>query len=149
MVLFRSSSTSLEMQHRHEVLRIQAWGTDSVRVRAAQHRIPEQSHGALEDPPASGVGPTITVGDSHATLVQGELTVDVDFDRAAAYPEPLVTFSRTSSGAELLAEEREHFWMPGARVFIGNRSGAYEIHQQFKAYDGEKLSGMGIGRAHV
>ena len=143
MVLFRSSSTSLEMQHRHEVLRIQAWGTDSVRVRAAQHRIPEQSHGALEDPPASGAGPTITVGDSHATLVQGELTVDVDFDRAAAYPEPLVTFSRTSSGAELLAEEREHFWMPGARVFIGNRSGAYEIHQQFKAYDGEKLSGMG------
>jgi alpha-D-xyloside xylohydrolase len=143
MVLFRSSSTSLEMQHRHEVLRIQAWGKDSVRVRAAQHRIPEQSHGALEDPPASGAGPTITVGDSHATLVQGELTVDVDFDRAAAYPEPLVTFSRTSSGAELLAEEREHFWMPGARVFIGNRSGAYEIHQQFKAYDGEKLSGMG------
>ena len=143
MVVFRPSDTGLEIQHRHEVLRIQAWGTDSVRVRAAQHRIPEQSYGALEVPPVSGAEPTITVGDNHATLVQGELTVDVDFDRGAAYPEPLVTFSRTSSGAELLAEEREHFWMPGARVFNGNRSGAYEIYQQFKAYDGEKLSGMG------
>ena len=33
--------------------------------------------------------------------------------------------------------------MPGARVFAGNRSGAYEIHQQFAAYDGERLYGLG------
>jgi alpha-D-xyloside xylohydrolase len=143
MALFGSTSTSLEIQHRHEVLRIQAWGTDSVRVRAAQHRIPSESNGALDTPPASDTDPIIKLEDNHATLVQGELTVDVDFDRTAAYPEPLLTFSRTSSGAELLAEAPEHFWMPGARVFSGNRSGAYEIHQQFKAYDGEKLSGMG------
>lgn len=143
MVLFDSTGGRLEMQHRHEVLRIEAWGTDSVRVRAAQHRIPSESHGALDAAPASSDAPTITIGDSHATLVHGEITVDVDVDLGAAYPEPLLTFSRTSTGAELLAEDREHFWMPGARVFQGNRSGAYEIHQQFKAYDGEKLSGMG------
>ena len=33
--------------------------------------------------------------------------------------------------------------MPGARVFTGNRSGAYEIHQQFAAYPGERLYGLG------
>ena len=33
--------------------------------------------------------------------------------------------------------------MPGARVFAGNRSGAYEIHQQFAAYPGERLYGLG------
>ena len=36
--------------------------------------------------------------------------------------------------------------MPGARVFAGNRSGAYEIHQQFAAYPGERLYGLGQRR---
>ena len=56
---------------------------------------------------------------------------------------PLVHFTNTSTGEELLAEEREHYWWPGARVYYGNRSGAKEIHQQFRAYDGERLYGMG------
>ena len=33
--------------------------------------------------------------------------------------------------------------MPGARVLTGHRSGAYEIHQQFAAYPGERLYGLG------
>ena len=33
--------------------------------------------------------------------------------------------------------------MPGARVFAGHRSGAYEIHQQFASYPGERLYGLG------
>ncbi|MEU0796858.1 TIM-barrel domain-containing protein [Amycolatopsis sp. NPDC005961] len=142
MVLFRSSGTALEVRHRHEVLTIVAWGHDSVRVRAAPYRIPAESHGALDRPPATEP-PVVKTSDRHAVFVHGELTVDVGFDTAAAYPEPLLTFTRTSTGAELLAERREHFWMPGARVFQGNRSGAYEIHQQFAAYPGEKLFGLG------
>ena len=38
MVSFRDINGVLEVRHRHEVIRIQAWGTDSVRVRAAQYR---------------------------------------------------------------------------------------------------------------
>jgi alpha-D-xyloside xylohydrolase len=139
---FRPLDTGLEVRHRHEVLTIEAWGADSVRVRAAPYRIPAESHGALDEPPVSDP-PVVKAGDSHATLVHGDLTVAVGFDRAAAYPEPLLTFSRTSTGDELLAERREHFWLPGARVFTGNRSGAYEVHQQFAAYDGERLYGLG------
>jgi len=139
---FQLHDAGLEVRHRHEVLTIEAWGADSVRVRAAQYRIPAESHGALDEPPATDP-PVVKIGDSQATLVHGELTVTVDFDRAAAYPEPLLTFTRTSTGDELLAERREHFWLPGARVFTGNRSGAYEVHQQFAAYDGEKLYGLG------
>ncbi len=142
MVIFHPSTTTLEVRHRHEVLTIEAWGTDSVRVRAAQYRIPSESHGALGEPPKADP-PVITVDDDSARLVHGELTVDVRFDRAAPYPEPLLTFTRTSTGAQLLAESREHFWMPGARYFQGNRSGAYEVHQQFAAYAGEKLFGLG------
>ncbi|UYQ65001.1 TIM-barrel domain-containing protein [Streptomyces peucetius] len=142
MVTFHPTATCLEVRHRHEVLTVEAWGADSVRVRAAQYRIPAESHGALGTPPPSAA-PAIDVAEDHATLVHGELTVTVRFDRAAAYPEPLLTFTRTGTGAELLAESREHFWMPGARVFLGNRSGGYEVHQQFAAHPGERLYGMG------
>ena len=144
MVTFHPSATALEVRHRHEVLRIEAWGSDSVRVRAAQHRLPVESHGALDDPPSSDRAPSIVIdSETHATFVQGDLTVKVDHNPRAAYPEPLLTFIRTSTGEELLAESREHFWMPGARHFQGNRSGAYEIHQQFAAYDDEKIYGLG------
>jgi alpha-D-xyloside xylohydrolase len=143
MVMFREADLALEVAHRHERLRIEAWGQDSVRVRAAQFRIPADSVGALEERPAGTPRPTVLIGEEDATLVNGEVTVEVSFDRGAAYPEPLLTFRRTSTGEELLAESREHFWMPGARVYLGNRSGAYEIHQQFAAYPGERIYGMG------
>lgn len=58
-------------------------------------------------------------------------------------PMPELRLLRTSTGEKLLAEEREHFWWPGARVFYGNRSGAGEIHQQFRGYPGERLYGIG------
>ncbi|SFD52473.1 glycoside hydrolase family 31 protein [Streptomyces aidingensis] len=142
MVIFRHTPDALEVRHRHEVLTIRPWGADSVRVRAARFRIPQDSPGALDEPPP-GDPPRITTAADHAVLVHGDLTVRVDFDREAAFPEPLLTFLRTGTGEELLAESREHFWLPGARVITGNRSGAGEVHQQFAAYDGERLYGMG------
>ena len=143
MALFSEVDGALEVRDAHELLRIEPWGADSVRVRAAQYRLPTESHGALEDAAPAGSLGLIDIAHDRATIVVGTLTVSVDFDRALAYPEPSIRFSRTSTGEELLAEQREHFWLPGARVFLGHRSGAYEIHQQFAAYDGEKLFGLG------
>jgi alpha-D-xyloside xylohydrolase len=142
MVSFHDDNGTLEVRHRHEVIRVQAWGADSARVRAAQHRLPAGSVGALDDAPPPGSTSRIEIAETRATLATGRLRVEVTFDTAEAYPEPLITF-RDGDGAELLAESREHFWMPGARVFTGNRSGAYEIHQQFAAYPGERLYGLG------
>jgi alpha-D-xyloside xylohydrolase len=142
MVSFSDADGVLEVRHRHEVIRIEAWGADSVRVRAAQHRIREQNEGALDEAPPAGPGGKVAIDGTRASLTNGRLRAEVDFDPAAAYPEPLITF-RDADGAELLAESREHFWMPGARVFAGNRSGAYEIHQQFAAYPDERLYGLG------
>jgi alpha-D-xyloside xylohydrolase len=142
MVSYTDDHGVLEVRHRHEVIRIQAWGADSVRVRAAQYRIPADSVGALGDTPPGDPSSQVKVEGALATLTSGRLRVEVTYDTAESYPEPLITF-RDSDGAELLAESREHFWMPGARVFTGNRSGAYEIHQQFAAYPGERLYGLG------
>jgi alpha-D-xyloside xylohydrolase len=152
MVTYRNDNGVLEVRHRHEVMRIQAWGADSVRVRVAQHRVPGGSAGALGDAPPDSPGPgpaddvaargSIELAGTNAVLTNGRLRAEVTFDTSAAYPEPLICF-RGPDGAELLAESREHFWMPGARVFAGNRSGAYELHQQFAAYPEERLYGMG------
>jgi alpha-D-xyloside xylohydrolase len=142
MVSYTDDEGVLEVRHRHEVIRIQAWGPDSVRVRAAQYRIPADSVGALGDAPPGDARSQVKVEGAFAALTSGRLRVEVTYDTAESYPEPLITF-RDSDGAELLAESREHFWMPGARVFTGNRSGAYEIHQQFAAYPGERLYGLG------
>jgi alpha-D-xyloside xylohydrolase len=142
MVSYHNADGVLEVRHRHEVIRIEAWGADSVRVRAAQYRIPDGSAGALDDAPLAGPAGDVKIEGTHASLACGRLRAEIDFDPAGAYPEPLITF-RDTDGSELLAESREHFWMPGARVFAGNRSGAHEVHQQFAAYPGERLYGLG------
>ena len=143
MATFRADGPALEIRHRHEVLRIEPWGQDSVRVRAAQFRFPTVSVGALNEVPSGTTDAIIKLEDTSALLIHGEVTVEVDFNLEHAYPEPLLTFRRTSTGEVLLSERREHFWMPGARVFQGNRAGAYEIHQQFNSHPDEKLYGMG------
>lgn len=138
---FSQDGNALVIHHRHEIIRIEPWGRDSARVRAARHRLPRHWVGALDTPPA--VDCAIDIGGEEAVLTSGALAVRVKLDRSLANPEPMISFHRAPDGAELLAEKREHPWAPGARVFHGNRAGSYEIHQQFAAHEGEKLFGMG------
>jgi alpha-D-xyloside xylohydrolase len=142
MVSFHDDDGVLEVRHRHEVIRIQAWGADSARVRVARYRIPDGSAGALGGHPPAGSAGQVQITSSRAALTSGRLRVEVTFEQAEGAPEPRITF-RDADGTELLAESRQHFWMPGARVFTGNRSGSYEIQQQFAAYPGERLYGLG------
>lgn len=143
MTLFDRDGGALQVWYRHEDIRVEAWGPDSVRLRAAQGTIPHSDIGALQEPPPGGQEPVVTIEDGAGRLVNGALTVEVRATTSDHAATPSVRFLRTDTGAELLAEEPEHFWWPGARVFYGNRSGAGEIHQQFRAYPGERLYGMG------
>ena len=142
MTLFQRLHDGLEIRNRHEVIRIQAWGRDAVRVRAAQHTIEPTDHGALEQPqPAAG--PEVTIDGNRAELTQGRIRVVATLDRSESIPDVQLAFFDTVTGRELLREQREHFWTPGPRVYLGNRAGDYELHQEFAAYDGEQLYGMG------
>ena len=143
MTVFSRDGEALEVRHQHEVIRIEPWGVDSVRVRAAQGAIPASDIGALQERPANRTQPVATIDGDAGRLVNGALTVEVRTPETDGIPMPVLRFVRTDTGDELLAEEREHFWWPGARVYYGNRSGAGEIHQQFRAYAGERLYGMG------
>ena len=57
MVSFHALDSALDVRHRHEVLRIEAWGPDSARVRAAQFRHPAENAGALPPEPPVGKAP--------------------------------------------------------------------------------------------
>lgn len=142
MTIFSQDGTAVEVRHLHELLRIEAWGNDGVRVRAAQGKLPSVP-GALDAPPVCNRPVDVSIDTDRAVLINGALTVEVWLPQTDGIAMPLIRFLRSADGSELLAEEREHFWWPGARVFYGNRSGAGEVHQQFKAYDGERLYGMG------
>ena len=141
--MFSRDGDAIEVRHLHEVLRVEAWGADGVRVRAAQRDLPLHDVGALQRRPARPAALEIRLGDHSATMVNGALTVHIELLVEEDNPWPMVRFVRTSDGEELLAEQPEHFWWPGARVFYGNRTGSAEVHQQFRAYDGERIYGMG------
>ena len=51
MITFTGEGDALEFRHGHEVLRVQPWGIDSVRVRAANGQLPDSDAGALERHP--------------------------------------------------------------------------------------------------
>ena len=145
MTTFSRDGDAVEARYHHELLRVDPWGRDGFRVRAANGgRLPESDAGALEERPDPGVAADVTIGERTARLVNGAITAEIELPvMTGGHNSLLVRFLRTSTGEELLAEQREHFWWPGARAYYGNRSGAGEIHQQFRSYAGERLYGMG------
>ncbi|GAA4701108.1 glycoside hydrolase family 31 protein [Phytohabitans rumicis] len=142
MTAIRGTENGIEVSSHRQVLRIEPWGADSVRVRIGQGRIVDDLPGALlPPPPAQAV--QATVDGNRATLVNGELTVVVHIDPGEAESEAEVAFRRTSTGAELLAEERAHFWWPGPRLFQPHGNGFHRIEQRFRGYDDERVFGLG------
>jgi alpha-D-xyloside xylohydrolase len=142
MSLFRALPDGLEIRYRHEVTHIQAWGANSLRVRAAIHNISTADHGALGEPLGASTCSVVIDGDS-AEVTHGKIRAVASLDRSQAIPDVHLAFVDATTGKELLREERQHFWAPGARVHLGDRAGDYELQQQFAAYDDELLFGMG------
>jgi alpha-D-xyloside xylohydrolase len=137
-----ASGDAIEWRGRGETLRVEPWGTDSVRVRCARGPVRDDLPGALLAPSASAAVTKIEGGS--ATIVNGAVTVVLD---TAHVPEktnaPILRFLKTSDGSELLTEEPIHFWWPGPRLFTANGNGYYRLEQKFRAYDDEKLYGLG------
>jgi alpha-D-xyloside xylohydrolase len=130
------SGAVLELALGHERLRLEAWGQDSVRVRVGQGQIVDDVPGALA--PTRPLAPA-AAGSDGETLVNGKI-------KAHVTPEGMVSFWRSGDGREILSEEKAHFWWPGPRLFVAHGNGYYRLEQRFKAYDGEKLYGLGQHR---
>ncbi|MDX8142458.1 glycoside hydrolase family 31 protein [Lentzea sp. BCCO 10_0061] len=147
---FRDLGTALEWRARGETLRVEAWGSDAVRVRATPAGpLLDDLPGALLGTPPDGGPVEIKISEHHATLVHGALTVRIDAGTEGALTPELgalagtLTFSRTEDGTELLAEEPAHFWWPGPRLATATGNGHHRLEQRFRAYKGERLYGLG------
>ena len=135
----RPGEPVLEWTGRQETLRIEPWGANALRVRAkVGGEILEDLPGALlEGPPGdSGAGAWVELGPHAATIVNGELTATVTLTGR-------ITFTRSSDGTELLAEQDAHFWWPGPRLRTAHGNGYARLEQRFAAYPDERLYGLG------
>ncbi len=129
-----NSGPVLEYSSGHERLRLEAWGKDSIRVRAGRARIADDLPGALITPHPGPSGGATTDG---GTLVNGKLAARISSGG-------LVSFWRSDDGRELLSEQNAHFWWPATpRLFLANGNGHYRIEQRFHSYEGEKVYGLG------
>jgi alpha-D-xyloside xylohydrolase len=133
MPRFIDDDQALTWRSGPELVRIEPWGNDSLRVRATLSSLSE-GHGALTArPPARAV---LKQELGTATITVGAITAAVN---AAGH----IRFLRTDSGAELLVEKPIHFWWPGPRNFTATGNGYQQLEQSFAAYDDERLFGLG------
>ncbi len=145
MDVFREHNGGLECRFMGEVLRIAPWGPDALRVRARPGTALAAPHvDALLD--VAGQTAEIEIDQDIASITRGRLRAEitlVDRHGADLKREAVIRFLRADTGAELLAETRSHFAGPRTRSFKGLASGSWRLEQQFRAYDGESLWGMG------
>jgi alpha-D-xyloside xylohydrolase len=141
VISIREDGRVLEVTVQHEILRVEPWGTDSLRVRVGQHVILDDVPGALVPPKPTDV--TATVAGNTGRIVNGALTAVVEVVESDTGDISLVRFLRTDTGEELLAEQRAHFWWPGARLFASHGNGYARLEQRFAAYEGERIYGLG------
>jgi alpha-D-xyloside xylohydrolase len=132
-IRFFDDSGALTWRSDHEIVRIEAWGPDSLRVRAAlDHLIEDQ--GALTEAPAADA--TVKILGERASISVGAISAEVS-------AEGRLRFVRTESGEELLAERPIHFWWPGPRNYTATGNGYQRLEQCFAAYEGERIFGLG------
>ncbi|MFD4548563.1 TIM-barrel domain-containing protein [Streptomyces sp. NPDC058466] len=127
---------TLEFGDAEHVLRVEPWGHDSVRVRAARHTIREDLPGALRPPAAPPDAEMHTLPDGGSTLTVGALRVEMS-------PSGRLRFVRSHDGRELLREADGHFAWPGPRQFTPAAAGGHRLEQRFAAYEGERFYGLG------
>jgi alpha-D-xyloside xylohydrolase len=140
-----SAMPGFEWACAQETLRVEAWGPDAVRVRSRLGgEILDGLPGALlEGAPVAVPSAKVEVSGTTARLVNGRVTVELlageDFDHGQG----MLRFTDTATGTELLAEQPIHFWWPGPRLFTPSGNGYHRLEQMFRAYDGERLYGLG------
>ncbi|MDT0328159.1 glycoside hydrolase family 31 protein [Nocardiopsis lambiniae] len=137
--MFNEIEDGVEWRGGHQVVRVRAWGADGLRVQAALSTLREDLPGALDAPPDTGTGTRLVLDGDRALLVNGAIAAEIDATGLLRF----LRVDEEGPGEELLAEERAHFWWPGSRVYTSTGNGFYRIEQRFRAYDGERLYGLG------
>jgi alpha-D-xyloside xylohydrolase len=118
-----------------EILKVEPWGADGVRVRATNlHNFPEIPGALLDAPPAPGA--TVNTVDGKQILTNGKL-------RAEIWADGTLHFFNAHTGAALLQEPEPIFNKPPARWYRPQGSDLSKIEVYFCAQRGERIFGLG------
>ncbi len=131
---FRQEKNMLLWEQNHEIVQIEPWGRDSLRVRST-------IGGAIRDDfvsallPPTSTDAEITIGSTESTIRNGQITARVS-------SEGLIRFFHATT--ELLAEEPAvtATRLP-ARLFKGAPGDMFHLEARFHAYDDERFYGLG------
>ena len=134
MGFFTQSDTALEWRGGHEIVRIEPWGRNSLRIRGTLWQsIQDDLPGALLTAPPTDSDIQITGG--QATITNGGLTAELSGSGQ-------LRFLR-SDGGELLSETTPHFTGPPTRRYAPTGGGTHHFEVLFNARDGERFYGLG------
>src|SRR4051812_34031851 len=121
----------------NDVVRIEPWGSHSLRVRASRAGIiRDDTVSALLMPDGDASDCAVAITDDAATLRNGQLEV-----RATRSGQ--LSFRNTATGMELLREKAIHALTIPARSYADLPDGAFKVELCFEAIDGEHLYGLG------
>lgn len=139
---FRQDDNKLICKRNHETLQIEPWGADSLRIRATYNpEILDDLPGALLCPIQTEV--EIEISEELATLQNGAILVEIGPSGNFREDQPTLRFINTDSGDEILSETPAHFPKFLPRTFRPTGGNHFKIEQRFKAYDDEKIYGLG------
>lgn len=148
---FTAENGALIARYLGEILQIEAWGEDGVRVRArpganvvephvsaltSGHQVNQMSSDAI----------SIVIDSDTAAITNGRITAKLSVVNrygAEVKREIVIQFLRSDTGEELLAETRSHFAGPKTRNFKGHVGGSWKFETTFKSYPDEHLHGLG------
>ncbi len=118
-----------------EILKVEPWGADGVRVRATNLRdFPDIPGALLEATPSAGA--MVTIQDETGSLINGKLRADI-------WPDGTLHFFNTATGAVLLEEPEPIFNKPPARWYRPRHSDLSKIDVHFRAQANERIFGLG------
>ena len=142
----RQQGTTLIWKKNRELIQIEPWGKDSLRVRSTVNQdIRDDLPSALLEPESAAADVQIEIKTDRAIIRHGALSAEIiaagDFVRPDALA--AIRFFNTSTGEELLAEAETEFPRPPARQynFVGGDN--FHLQVRFRAYDDERVYGLG------
>ena len=119
----------------HEILQIEPWGRDGIRIRATKGNAVRQDWiGALQN--QGGYPAEIEIHDTGASLRNGALIVKIGARGD-------LTFLNAHTGSELLREKPIHDLSIPSRHYRDLRSSLFRIEACFQAYADEHFFGLG------
>lgn len=140
-MFFQKIENGIIARKENELIQIEAWGKNALRVRATQYPNLSGENWALE--PVKTPKPEIQIDQAGATVRNGKLKVYVsDFGRITFYKEDTEILTEHyrcfCSGSPHTPSTRIH-----ARQFKPHLGGDYRLTVRFESNDGEQFFGMG------